>query len=80
MATKEEIRGGIDASICMHCEEDVDKRVCAKAICAYASDLRNTILKRQHSQGVVIKVDRELPHEDLPLLILANFIIYEPLI
>ena len=55
---REEIREGIDATICMFCEEDVDKRVCSEAICGYASGLRDALTKKLHSQGVVIKVDR----------------------
>ena len=61
MTKQEEIREGLDNSICDACEEDVDKDDCRKSICAYASKLRDAILKLEDSQGVVIKVDRELP-------------------
>ncbi len=59
MTKQEEIREGIDATICMSCEEVVDKRKCSKAICAYASGLRDALTKKLHSQGVVIHTNNQ---------------------
>ncbi|KKN17520.1 hypothetical protein LCGC14_0965050 [marine sediment metagenome] len=67
MASREEIREGIEQSICSNCDNVGDYEegqalkeaqvYChEKAICAYCTDLTNDILHKEDSQGVVIKV------------------------
>ncbi len=72
MTQQEKIREGIEQSICSNCDdvsdwiegqtlEDAQKYCRERAICAYCTDLTNDILQKQDAQGVVIKVERELP-------------------
>ena len=60
--TKEEIREGIDNIVCDCCDEDVEG--CRKVTCAYATDMRDLIIKYLDSQGVVLKVEGELQLPD----------------
>ena len=72
MTKQQEIREGIEKVICSCCDDIGDwkegqtlaeaQEYCRKkAICAYCTDLREAIQKYEHSEGVVIRVKRELP-------------------
>ena len=54
-----EIREGIDSIVCDCCDEDVEG--CRKVTCAYATDMRDLIIKYLDSRDVVLKVEGELP-------------------
>ena len=73
MTTQEEIRDGIENIICDCCDDVAifleagqtlieAREYCRKeGVCAYCTDLREAIQRYEHSQGVVMKVERELP-------------------
>ncbi len=67
MATREEIREGMEKTICSNCDnvgdyeewqtlEEAQVYCREKAICAYCTDLTSDILHKEDSQGVVREV------------------------